>query len=106
MHGAGLAINLVFLTIARAYSACPLESWSPCRLSWQEIIRERILQDLAGSPISNEQKETLVAEALDATEVGLSFGGSELHPLQPVHRFYSLEGFLCDDAQGLVLECR
>jgi hypothetical protein len=44
-------------------------------MSWQELVRERILANLAGTTLSDEQKEGVVAEAIASTEAGSPFGG-------------------------------
>ncbi|MFZ0336166.1 MAG: hypothetical protein WAN10_02190 [Candidatus Acidiferrales bacterium] len=53
-------------------------------MSWQELVRERILANLAGTTLSDEQKEGIVAEAITATDAGLPFGEKPGKPDEPI----------------------
>lgn len=54
---------------------------------WQELVRERILANLAGTTLSDEQKEEIVAEAIESTEAGVPFGASPGKPVEQIDPF-------------------
>lgn len=46
-------------------------------MNWKQLLRDRILGNLASAPVSQKAKDEIVAEAIEATEAYRHFGETE-----------------------------